>query len=94
MSINAKMTVADISALADRVLSNAHTLEGTSNSVRQSVTRADEFQGTAANNYDAFLEEWSVHQAKMIEAMHGAANLLKTFAQRLDEIDDGAFNMS
>lgn len=93
MALTAKMTVADIAALAEKVLTNAHTLESTSNTVRQTVARSDEFQGTAANNYDSFLEEWGAHQAKMIEAMHGAANLLRTYSERLSEIDDGAFNV-
>lgn len=94
MAFTATSSVSEITALVSKVNGAAVNTETALNQVRTSVSRANEFTGTAADNYDQFLAEWSHHQALMIESMRNAAQLLASYAERLSEIDDGAFSLS
>ncbi len=92
MAFSAKSSVADIQALADKITMAASDVETSLTQLRASVARDNEFQGTAAINYDEFLAAWHSHQTQMIQSMRDASSMLTAYAQRLDEIDDGAFN--
>ena len=83
----------DIATLATTISNKASELQGQLNALRASVTRADEFFGTAANNYDTFLDQWSTHQTQMVDSMNGAANLLQQLSQNTQALSDGAFNV-
>ena len=73
----------DIATLATTIKTKASDLQSQLDTLRTSVTRADEFTGTAANNYDEFLGQWSTHQAQMVASMNSAADLLQQLVRRL-----------
>lgn len=92
MALTTILKSEDIRRLGQDVSTKAGELRAMSDSIRTQVTRAEEFQGTSADNYDQFLAEWAAHQAKMIEAMEQASQLLLRLADNTEALDQGAFS--
>lgn len=85
MSVGTLITVEQLQALAGRIESQASSLESTLSALRRDVTRDDSFQGSAATAYDDFLVKWDTNQRNLLDAMHGAGQILANLANTTEE---------
>jgi len=88
MALTARMDAAQIADLAGRIETQRLSLETQLQSLLSSVSRADEFSGNAAAQYDAFLQRWRSAQEQMTQSMTQAGGMLKQYSAWLQEGDD------
>ena len=88
MALNATMRVAEIEALAGTIDSQRSALESQLNQLASQCARADQFTGSAAEQYDGWMAKWRTSQDGMLQAMHEAGQLLHRYTNALSELED------